>query len=56
MGGIPGAVTPFRTIKMIKKVKSEIFIDKRICKNGTLIAVHPNDNTATVYLKAEDFN
>ena len=29
-------------------------IDKEFAKTGHLIAVHPNDNTATVYLKAED--
>ena len=29
-------------------------IDKEFVKTGHLIAVHPNDNTATVYLKAED--
>ena len=28
--------------------------DKEFAKTGHLIAVHPNDNTATVYLKAED--
>ena len=27
-------------------------IDKEFAKTGHLIAVHPNDNTATEYLKA----
>lgn len=28
--------------------------DKQFTKNGGIIGIHPNDNTATVWLKAED--
>ena len=48
MGVIPGAVTPFGLLND-KELKV-----KEFAKTGHLIAVHPNDNTATVYLKAED--
>lgn len=30
------------------------YLDKRFTKNGGIIGIHPNDNTATVWLKAED--
>lgn len=53
MGVIPGAVTPFGLLND-KELKVKFFIDKEFAKMGHLIAVHPNDNTATVYLKAED--
>ena len=53
MGVIPGAVTPFGLLND-KELKVKFFIDKEFAKAGHLIAVHPNDKTATVYLKAED--
>ena len=53
IGVIPGAVTPFGLLND-KELKVKSFIDKEFAKTGHLIAVHPNDNTATVYLKAED--
>ena len=53
MGVISGAVTPFGLLND-KELKVKFFIDKEFAKTGHLIAVHPNDNTATVYLKAED--
>ena len=53
MGVIPGAVTPFGLLND-KELKVKFFIDKEFAKTGHLIAIHPNDNTATVYLKAED--
>ena len=53
MDVIPGAVTPFGLLND-KELKVKFFIDKEFAKTGHLIAVHPNDNTATVYLKAED--
>lgn len=53
MGVIPGAVTPFGLLND-KELKVKFFIDKEFAKMGHLIAVHPNDNTVTVYLKAED--
>ena len=53
MDVIPGAVTPFGLLND-KELKVKFFIDQEFAKTGHLIAVHPNDNTATVYLKAED--
>lgn len=53
MDVIPGAVTPFGLLND-KELKVKFFIDKEFAKTRHLIAVHPNDNTATVYLKAED--
>ena len=48
MDVIPGAVTPFGLLND-KELKVKFFIDKEFAKTGHLIAVHPNDNTATVY-------
>ena len=28
--------------------------DKQFAKNGGIIGIHPNDNSATLWLKAED--
>ena len=34
--------------------KVQCFIDKEFTKDAGLIGVHPNDNTATVWLKTRD--
>ncbi|MCK9169490.1 MAG: prolyl-tRNA synthetase associated domain-containing protein [Treponema sp.] len=50
---IPGSVTPFGLLND-KDCKIQFFIDTEFkCPPG-LIGVHPNDNTATVWLKTED--
>ncbi len=51
MGLIPGQVTPFGTLNdtehKVKVLISEYF-------RGGLMDAHPNDNTATIILKADD--
>ena len=53
MGLIPGAVTPFGLLND-SECKVQFFIDSEFMDDTGLIGVHPNDNTATVWLKAED--
>ena len=51
MGLIPGAVTPLGLLND-SQCKVKLFLDRTF--DGGLIGVHPNDNTATVWLKTED--
>ncbi len=51
MGLIPGAVTPLGLLNDEER-KVTLYLDKAFL--GGLIGVHPNDNTATVWMKAED--
>ncbi len=51
LGLIPGAVTPLGLLND-DECKVQFFLDKAF-ENG-LVGVHPNDNTATVWLKCED--
>lgn len=53
LGLIPGAVTPFGLLND-NELKVHFFIDEAFTKETALIGVHPNDNTATVWLKTED--
>lgn len=53
MGLIPGAVTPFGILNDAER-KVQVYIDAAFLEQPGLIGVHPNDNTATVWLKAED--
>ena len=53
LGLIPGAVTPFGLLNDSEK-KVAFYIDAEFLGGSGLIGVHPNDNTATVWLKAED--
>lgn len=46
-----GAVTPFGALNDSEK-KTIIYLDKDF--QGGLMGIHPNDNTATVFIKAED--
>lgn len=50
---IPGAVTPLGILNDSEK-KVKLFLDEELLKCG-LIGVHPNDNTATVWLKTTEF-
>jgi len=50
---IPGAVSPFGLLND-NDCKVEFFIEKDFLESNSIIGVHPNDNTATVWLKAED--
>ena len=51
MGLIPGAVTPLGLLADEEK-KVTMYLDASFADG--LIGVHPNDNTATVWLKTED--
>ena len=53
LGLIPGAVTPLGVLNdETRSVK--VFLDRDFLQEPGLVGVHPNDNTATVWLKAED--
>ena len=49
---IPGAVTPLGILNDSEK-KVKLFLGEELLKCG-LIGVHPNDNTATVWLKTTE--
>lgn len=53
LGLIPGAVSPFGLLNDAEK-KVMFYIDAAFKDEPGLIGIHPNDNTATVWLKAED--
>ena len=53
MGLISGAVTPFGILNDTE-CKVQFFIDEEFFNQSKIIGVHPNDNTATVWLKAEE--
>ena len=53
MNLIPGSVTPLGVLNN-KGTKIKLFIDEDFVKSPGLIGIHPNDNTATVWLKTED--
>lgn len=53
MNLIPGAVTPLGLLND-KELKVQLYIDKYFVKDSNIIGIHPNDNTATVWLKTED--
>lgn len=53
MGLIPGAVTPLGILND-EEHKVQFFLDKEFLDKPGLIGVHPNENTATVWLKTED--
>ena len=51
IGLIPGAVTPLGLLNDSER-KVSLYLDEAFL--GGLVGVHPNDNTATVWMKAED--
>ena len=53
LGLIPGAVTPMGLLND-KECKVHWFLDKAFKDELNLIGVHPNDNSATVWMKPED--
>ena len=53
MGLIAGSVTPLGILND-KEIKVKVFLDKDFYENPGIIGIHPNDNTATVWLKVED--
>ncbi len=50
---VPGSVTPLGLLND-KELKVTFYIDKGFMSDLHLIGVHPNDNTATIWLKVED--
>ena len=53
LGLIPGAVTPLGLLNDAEH-KVQFFIDREFLQDAGMIGVHPNDNTATIWLKATD--
>lgn len=53
LGLIPGAVTPLGLLNDAEH-KVTFFLDQDFLEQPGLIGVHPNDNTATVWLRTED--
>ena len=53
LGLAAGSVTPLGVLNDEER-KVTVFLDRDFFEESGLIGVHPNDNTATVWLKAED--
>lgn len=49
----PGSVTPLGVLNDNEN-KIIVFIDEYFVSNTSIIGVHPNDNTATIWLKTKD--
>lgn len=50
---VPGSVTPFGLLND-KEQKVKFYIDEDLLSGDGMIGIHPNENTATVWLKTED--
>ncbi|MEY8371319.1 prolyl-tRNA synthetase associated domain-containing protein [Aerococcaceae bacterium 50-4] len=53
MGLSPGAVSPLGLLND-QDLRINYYVDRNLVVDGHLIGVHPNDNTATVWLKGQD--
>ena len=53
LGLIPGAVTPLGLLNDAER-KVHFYLDEAFFDEPKLIGLHPNDNTATVWLNTED--
>lgn len=53
LGLTAGSVTPLGVLNDEER-KVTVFLDRDFLEESGLIGVHPNDNTATVWMKAED--
>lgn len=53
LGLSPGSVTPFGLLNN-KAHDVDLYLDKQFTKGSGIIGVHPNDNTATVWMKIKD--
>ncbi len=51
LGLIPGAVSPLGVLNDTQR-RVHVYLDREFA--GSMIGVHPNDNTATVWLLADD--
>lgn len=54
MGLLPGSVTPLGILND-KDRKVTLFLDEEFTRGSELIGIHPNKNTATVWMKTRDF-
>ncbi len=54
LGLIPGSVSPFGLLND-KECKVKFYLDKAFVESDKgILGIHPNDNTATVWIKAND--
>jgi Ala-tRNA(Pro) deacylase len=53
LGLYPGAVTPFGLLND-QEHRAELYLDPSFLEGRGIIGVHPNDNTATVWMKTRD--
>jgi len=53
MGLIPGSVTPLGILNDTE-IKVKVFLDEDFLNAPSIMGVHPNDNTATIWLKTDD--
>ena len=53
IGVAAGSVTPLALLND-KDLKVVFYLDKDFLNDKRIIGIHPNDNTATVWLKIED--
>lgn len=53
LGLLPGAVTPLGALND-REGQVEVFLDQAFLDPPGLIGVHPNDNTATLWLRTQD--
>ena len=53
LGLIPGAVTPLGLLND-KDLKVTFYLDKDFLYDNSIIGIHPNDNTATIWIKVND--
>ena len=53
LGLIPGAVTPLGLLNAMEH-RVKLYLDREFLDPPGIIGVHPNDNTATVWLKTAD--
>lgn len=49
----PGSVTPLGLLND-KELKVHFYLDKEFLNEPNIIGVHPNDNTATLWIKSKD--
>lgn len=53
LGLVPGAVTPLGILNDAEH-RVQLYLDEAFLDSPGLVGIHPNDNTATVWLKTED--
>ena len=50
---LPGSLSPLGILND-KENKVKVFLDKEFIEKTDIIGIHPNDNTATIWLKTKD--